>query len=88
MIRIVTRWWFPLVMVCVAMPQPAPGAPRRFAAGTRTSSKKTSQNSASSVICRSGRTVMPGVFMSTRNCVNPWRRFSFVGGDVRNRPIM
>jgi hypothetical protein len=28
------------------------------------------------------------VFMSTRNDVSPWRRFSLVGADVRNSPIM
>jgi hypothetical protein len=28
------------------------------------------------------------VFMSTRNDVRPWRRFSLVGADVRNSPIM
>jgi hypothetical protein len=33
--------------------------------------KKTSQNSASSVICRSGRTLMPGLFMSTRSRLMP-----------------
>src|ERR1044072_1741184 len=36
----------------IAMPQPAPGAPTRFAAGTRTSSKKTSQDLAASGVVR------------------------------------
>jgi hypothetical protein len=37
-----------------------------FSAGTRTFSKKTSLNSASPVIWRSGRTVIPGECMSSR----------------------
>ena len=67
----------------MAMFQPAPGAPSRCDAGTRTSSKNTSQNSASSVICRSGRTVMPGVFMSTSSRLMP---LCFgASGSVRQR---
>src|SRR3979411_110225 len=31
---------------------------------------------------------MPGVFMSTRNWVRPWRRFSLVDGGVRKIAIM
>ena len=31
--------------------------------------------------------LMPGVFMSTRNWVSPWRRFSLVGGEVRKSAI-
>ena len=38
----------------MAICQPAPGAPTMRSAGTRTSSKKTSQNSVSPVICLSG----------------------------------
>ena len=46
--------------------QPSPRLPTMFLAGTRTLSKKTSLKSASPVICRRGRTVMPGVSMSIR----------------------
>ena len=38
-------------------------------AGTTTSSKYTSQNSSTSCMVRSGRTVMPGVSKSTKNAV-------------------
>ena len=34
------------------------------------------------------RTTMPGVFMAMRNWVSPCRRFSGVGFQVRNSPIM
>ncbi len=44
--------------------QPLPRGPTRFCFGTRTLSKKTSLKSDSPVIWRSGRTSMPGVFMS------------------------
>jgi len=37
----------------------------------RTSEKNTSLNSASPVICRSGRTSTPGAFMSTTKYVSP-----------------
>ena len=43
-------------------------------AGTCTSSKNTSQNSASPLIISIGRRVIPGVSMSTKNAVMPrWR---------------
>ena len=45
----------------MAMRQPSPILPTRLSFGTRASSKKTSPNSLSPVICRSGRTVTPGV---------------------------
>ena len=45
----------------MAMRQPSPIVPTRFSFGTRASSKNTSPNSLSPVICRSGRTVTPGV---------------------------
>ena len=35
-----------------------------------------------------GRVSIPGVFMSTRNWARPCRRFSLVGGEVRNSAIM
>src|SRR5215475_12552606 len=57
----------------MAICQPAPGGPTIRSAGTRTSSKKTSQNSASPVICLSGATVIPGVFMSTSRRLMPFR---------------
>ena len=50
--------------VVLAIFQPSPRGPTSFSAGTRTSSKNTSLKPASPVICTSGRTVMPGVFMS------------------------
>ena len=58
-----------------------------------TSGMKASSNSTSLNSCRPGRLMigrveMPGVFMSTTNCVRPKRRFSLVGGEVRNSPIM
>src|SRR5439155_711524 len=72
---------------CARMPiaicQPAPGAPTIISAGTRTSSKKTSENSASPVICLKGRTVMPGLLMSTRSRLIPW--CFGAAGSVRQR---
>src|SRR5204863_532852 len=52
--------------VALATCQPLLRPPTRFACGTRTSSKKTSLKPASPVIWTSGRTVMPGDFMSIR----------------------
>ena len=51
---------------------PLPGSPTRLASGTRTSVRKTSLNSASPVICLSGRTSTPGVSIGSRNIVRPW----------------
>src|SRR5258708_5635732 len=45
----------------------------------------TSLNSNWPVIWPIGLTLMPGVFMSTRNWVRPWRRLSLVVGDMRRR---
>ena len=50
----------------MAIFQPSPILPTKFARGTRASSKKTSPNSLSPVIWRSGRTVTPGVSSFTR----------------------
>ena len=50
---------------------PSPGEPRISAFGIRVSVKYTSLNSASPVICRSGRTSTPGACMSTTNAVRP-----------------
>ena len=49
----------------MATRQPSFSGPIMFPAGTRTSSRNTSLNSDSPVIWRRGRTVMPGVRMST-----------------------
>ena len=48
------------VSVAIATVQPWCSGPRSASAGMRTSSKKISQNSASPVAVRSGRTSMPG----------------------------
>ena len=55
-----------LLSVVWATRQPSPGAPSRFSPGMRTPSRNTSEKWASPVICRSGRTSMPGVDMSSR----------------------
>ena len=55
--------------------QPSPSVPIRWSCGTTTSSNMTSLKSCSSSRLRIGRTVMPGVFMSTRNCDRPACRF-------------
>ena len=58
----------PRSFVKVAMPtiQPPWSGPSRDAAGMRTSSKNTSSNSDSPVICFSGRISTPGSFISKR----------------------
>ena len=58
--------------VVIATCQPWPSSPSRFSTGTSTSLKKISLNSASPVICRSGRTSTPGACMSTIRYVSPW----------------
>ncbi len=58
--------------MCCATCQPAPWRPRSRPAGTRTSSKKVSQNSSTPAMVSSGRTVMPGLFMSTKNALMPF----------------
>lgn len=52
------------ISVVVETFQPSPTAPSRCSSGIRTSVRKTSLNSASPVICRSGRTSTPGAVMS------------------------
>ncbi len=51
--------------------QPSSTSPSRCESGTRTSLKNTSLNVAPPVICRSGRTSIPGACMSTSNIVRP-----------------
>ena len=50
-------------VVCATF-QPSPTSPSRWLSGIRTSVRKTSLNSASPVIWRSGRTSTPGAVMS------------------------
>ena len=57
--------------VVSATPHPSLTLPTTLAAGTRTLSRNVSLNSASPVIWRSGRIVMPGDFMSIRMNVMP-----------------
>jgi hypothetical protein len=51
--------------------QPSPSVPSMRSAGTATSSKKTSENSGDPCMVSIGRTVMPGVSMSTKSAVIP-----------------
>ena len=60
--------------------------PIRLALGTRTSSKNTSLNSASPVICTSGRTLTPGAFISTTRQLMP--RCLGASGSVRTNNWM
>ena len=53
------------ISVVIATCHPWFFSPTIFFFGTRTSSKKTSLNPRSPVICVSGRTVTPGLCMST-----------------------
>ena len=69
----------------MAMSQPASIVPITFARGTRTSSKKTSLKSSSPLICRSGRTLTPGLCMSTSRKVIP--RCFGASGLVRTRTM-
>ena len=55
----------------VAMCQPLLSSPINADAGTCTSSKNTSLKSEVPVISLSGRTVMPGRFMSSANALMP-----------------
>ena len=57
--------------VTMATRQPSFSSPTRFATGTRTSSKNTSQNSAVPSMVRSGRMSMPGVSIGTMSHVMP-----------------
>ena len=69
------RWKVSVARSCIssatAMSQPWPSLPTMFSRGTRTSSRKTSLNSLSPFICRSGRTSTPGTRMSMMNIVMP-----------------
>jgi hypothetical protein len=66
--------------------QPLLTPPSTWLSWTRTLSKKTSLNSASPVSCRSGFTVTPGAFMSSRKYVMP---LCFgASGSVRARSII
>ena len=64
--RVVAMATRSLASVVRASLQPSPGSATTHSSGTKTSSRKTSLNSASPVISRSGRTSMPGLRMSTR----------------------
>ncbi|CAM5682911.1 hypothetical protein SVIOM74S_00540 [Streptomyces violarus] len=61
--------------------QPSFSSPTRFSAGTRTSSRKTSANSADPASVRSGRTVIPGASMGMASQVMP--RCLGASGSVR-----
>ena len=65
----------------IATAQPWPTSPSIRSRGTATSSKKTSQNSSRPCIVSMGRTVMPGVSMSTNRAVIP--RWADSGVPVR-----
>ena len=58
-------------------------SPRRSRSGTRTSVRNTSLNDEPPLICRIGRTSMPGVSIGTRNAVRPTvlRRVGIGPGD-------
>ena len=73
----------PRSFVSTAMPTPHPpwSGPTRSVAGTATSVRNTSSNSAPPVIWRSGRTSTPGVRMSRRKNEMPWCRGA--SGSVR-----
>ena len=59
------------ISVVSAVPQPPLTSPQTASAGSLTSSKKTSLNSASPEIWRSPRTVTPGASIATINIVSP-----------------
>ena len=59
------------ISVVSAVPQPPPTGPTAASASRRTSSKKTSLNSASPEIWRSPRTVTPSASIGTTNMVRP-----------------
>ncbi|MNC94570.1 hypothetical protein D3C83_114560 [compost metagenome] len=68
----------------LATVQPLPSSCTRFSAGTFTSSKNTSFTSCAPSMRMSGRTVMPGDFMSMSRKEMPSWRFSSVA-SVRTR---
>ncbi len=61
--------------------QPSCSAPTRLATGTRTSSRKTSANSAGPASVRSGRTVIPGASIGIASQEMP--RCRGAAGSVR-----
>ena len=65
----------------MATDQPWPSSPSVRSSGTATSSKKTSQNSGAPCMVSIGRTVMPGLSMSTNSAVMP--RWADSGVPVR-----
>ena len=72
----------------MAMSQPPLISPTTFARGTRTSSKNTSLKSSSPVICVSGRTVTPGLCMSTsRNVMPLCLGASRIGAHQQHAPV-
>ena len=78
--------WRSFISTEIATRQPSSTGPRRIESSMRASSKKTSQNSASPVSWRSGRTVTPGCTIGMTNAVIP---LCFgTSGSVRasNRP--
>jgi hypothetical protein len=83
---IAPRYCRSLASVACATAHPLFSSPRRLVSGITTSSKKTSLNSCAPLICRSGRTVIPGVRMSTTKYDSP--RCFGASGSVRasNKP--
>ena len=73
--------------VPMATIQPSPSPPRRYAAGTRASSKKISQNISSPATSRMGRMSMPAASRSTISAVMPscLRPSAMASGSVRTR---
>ena len=63
----------------LATVHPSPGAPISWSSGTNTSSRNTSLNSASPVICTSGRTSTPAACMSTTRQEMPCCRLGASG---------
>ena len=59
----------------IATCQPLPGVETRFSAAVRAPSKKVSLNSASPLICRIGRIVIPGWSIGMRRKVRPFGPF-------------
>ncbi len=78
LVPVATRSW---ASSAVAMRQPSFRSPTIQSAGTRASSKKTSLNSATPVIWRSGRTVTPGWRIGITSMVMP--RCLGTSGSVR-----
>ena len=68
-----------------ATPQPSFSGPMRFSTGTSTSSRNTSLNSHSPVICRRGRTSTPGASIGITSIEIPLCGAAF--GSVRTSAI-